>query len=513
MATAAAAAVLLTSCGGGAAGTAGGPAATGALNPDAVLRVGFAGSAKTLDPYLQDTLGGTALLTPLYDRLITVDQDGNPVPGLAESWTFSDDGSYLDLDLRNDVFFNDGTPFNAAAVAANIERGKSLTGSVAAPVFRNIVSVTPVDDYTARLHLAPGTGVDLPGAFTTHLGMMVSPKAIADGIDLRSDPGLSGSGAYVVKKFVPSESLSVTRSENEYWDSDGGRLAGIDIQTIPEASTRMNGAQTGALDLTWVSSASESVQAQEIAARGGFNVEKVPFRSILGVYLRPRGDMSNPELRQALAYAIDPEPINALFSGNCTPFRQLFPSTSWAYDPTLEYPYGFDLAKARELVEKSGGAQVTLTYGAGSNTEKPANVIQSQLTQAGFDVELHAIPVPQIEPRYMAGELDASVSNAFVPKVDPAETVSHFVLGAYGLANDNPQIEDLAARAADPTLPEDERAPLYHQIWDLTLAEALFVPICNQTNVTVYSNKVAGATEIPWVDLGTFDLRHVGMTE
>ncbi|MFC9516322.1 hypothetical protein ACFTSD_11385 [Nocardiaceae bacterium NPDC056970] len=52
-----------------------------------------------------------AFLTPLYDRLNTVDEKCNPVTGLAESWTFADDGSYLELVLRDDVDFNDGTPF------------------------------------------------------------------------------------------------------------------------------------------------------------------------------------------------------------------------------------------------------------------------------------------------------------------------------------------------------------------------------------------------------------------
>ncbi|WP_258195538.1 ABC transporter substrate-binding protein [Rhodococcus sp. OK519] len=447
----------------------------------------------------------------LYDRLITVDSEGNLVPGLAEAWSFATDGTYLDLSLRKDVTFNDGAPFDAAAVAANIERGKTLAGSVAAPVFRNISAVSAVDDHTARLHLVPGTGVELPGAFTTNLGMMISPKVIAEGVDVRNGAAGAGSGAYVVSEFVPSESLTVTRSSRTYWDPEGGKLAGLEITTIPEASTRMNGVQTGALDLTWVSSASESVQAQENAARGAFNVDKVPFRSVLGINVRARGDMADPELRQALAYAIDPDEINALFSGNCAPFRQMYPAASWANDPSLDYPYSFDPEKAARLVAKGGGAHLTLTFGAGSNTEKPANVIQSQLSEAGFDVELNAVPVTQVEPRYMAGDFDASVSNAFVPKADPAETVTHFVLGSYGHSNGNPQIEELAVRAANPTLSQEERAPMYSQIWDLTLKEAMFVPICNQTNVTVFTNKVVGANEIPWVDLGTFDLRHVGM--
>ena len=105
------------------------------------------------------------------------------------------------------------------------------------------------------------------------------------------------------------------------------------------------------------------------------------------------------------------------------------------------------------------------------------------------------------------------VSNSFSPKVDPAETVNTFVTGPYDLANGNPQIAELAAKAANPTLSQDERAPMNHEIWDLTLKEAMFVPICNQTNATISTAKVVGTENMPWVNLGIFDVRHVGITK
>lgn len=40
----------------------------------------------------------------------------------------------------------------------------------------------------------------------------------------------------------------------------------------------------------------------------------------------------------------------------------------------------------------------------------------------------------------------------------------------------------------------------------------MFVPICNQTNASVSNGKVTGLDDMPWVDLGIFDVRHVGMT-
>ncbi|GAA4482016.1 ABC transporter substrate-binding protein [Rhodococcus olei] len=505
------AALTVAACGGGAGN---GPtvAGRGEIDPAAVLRVASAGTAKNLDPYLQDTIGGWSYLTPLFDRLVMVDEHDKLIPGLATSWNFAPDGSHLDLTLRDDVTFNDGTPFTAEAVAANIHRGKTLEGSVAAAPFKSIVDVTSVDEHTARIALAPGSGVELPGLFSTNVGMMISPKAIAAGADIRNDPGLAGSGPYVVTKFVPSESLTMKRGDRTYWDPEVGRVGGIEIRTIPDASTRLNGMQTGALDVTWVSSASEVVQAQTLAQQGSFNIDKVPFRSTLGVYLQPQGALANPELRQAVAHAVDPESIRALYSGNCTPYRQIFPESSWASDPGYQYPYSFDPEKAKELVQKNGGARVSLTFGAGSNTEKPSNVIQAALTAAGFDADLNPVPLSQLEPRYIAGDFGQMVSNAFTPKMDPAETVNNYLLRNYAIAKGDPEVAGLAAKAADPTLSDDARAALYKEISARTLSEATWIPICHQTNATLYSNRIVNATSIPWVNTGIFDLRHVAMT-
>ncbi|MBF6347882.1 peptide ABC transporter substrate-binding protein [Nocardia flavorosea] len=510
---AAAATLVVAGCGGGPIdGGFGGP--VGDIDPDAILRVTSSSPTRNLDPYLQTSYGGWGYLTVLFDRLTTVDKDGNLIPGLAESWQFARDGSYLELKLRTDVSFHDGTAFDAAAVAANIHRGQNMEGSTVTAALQNITSVEEIDDYTVRLHLVPGTGVELPGVFSTNVGMMISPKAIAAGTDLRNGPGTAGSGAYVVTEYVPEESLSLVRADGApNWDPKAGQLAGIEFEWIPDARTRLNGMKTGMTDLSWVSSANEVLEAQTLGRNRAVGVHEVVFRNVLGLYMRPYGDLAEPEVRQAVAAAIDPAAVSALFSGTCTPHRQLYPAGSWPADENYEYPYPYDPGKARALVQAAGGARIALTFAAGTNTENTANVLQSSLSQAGIDADLNPVPNTQNEPRYIAGDFESMVANSFNAKTDPAETVNTFLFGAYALANDNPQIRDLTTRAADPTLTEEQRAPLYHQAWDLTLKEAMFVPICNQTNATLFTSQVVGAYDIPWADLGIFDLRHVAMTE
>lgn len=507
------AALSLSACGGGASSTTNSGSIGGEVDPAAVIRIASAGTSNNLDPQQQMTIGGWSHLTALFDRLMTVDSNDKIVPGLAKSWEFSSDGKYLELKLRDDVTFNDGTRFDAEAVAATLKRGKTLAGSTSAAALAGIIDITAPDIYTARIELAPGAGVELPGVFTTPVGMMISPAVIAAGTDLRNDPGLAGSGAYVVTKYVPGESLILKRSDRPYWDAEGGRLGGIDITLVPDASTRLNAIQTGALDLTWVSSASEVVQANTLADRGAFAIDKVPFRSTLGVYLRPTGQLADQGIRQAVAQSINPDEINALFSGNCTPHNQMFPKTSAAFDPDYKYPYAFDPEAAKALVQKNGNTKITLTFGAGSNTEKPTNVIQSALSTSGFDAELNPVPLNQLEPRYIAGEFDQMVANSFTPKVDPAETVNFYLVNNFKFAADDPEILGMIEQAADPTMSENNRAELYQKISAKTLEKALWVPICNQTNATLSSNKVVGADDVPWVNVGIYDLRHLAMTK
>jgi len=504
--------LLLAGCGGGRIdGGFGGP--VGELDRDAVLRVTTSSPTRNLDPYMQTSYGGWGYITTVFDRLTTVDKDGNLVPGLANSWHFGPDGTYLEMALRDDVHFHDGTRFDAAAVAANIGRGKNLPESTVKDALQNITAVDIVDDYTVRLRLVPGTGVELPGVFSTNVGMMISPKVIEAGTDIRNDPGAAGSGAHEVEEYVPEESLSLVRAPGTNWDPEAGKVAGIEFEWIPDARTRLNGMKTGMTDLSWVSSANEVVEAQSLGRAHSVGVDEVVYRNVLGLYMRPDGDLAKQEVRQAVATAIDPKSVSALFSGTCKPHRQLYPAGSWPADESYQYPYRFDPDKARALVKSAGDAKIPLTFGAGTNTENTANVIQSALSEAGIDAELDPVPNTQNEPRYIAGDFPSMVANSFNAKVDPAETVNTFLLGAYDLANGNPAIRDLAAKAADPTLSDEQRAPMYHQIWALTLEEAMFVPICNQTNAQIFTSKVVGVAEIPWADLGIFDLRHIGMTE
>lgn len=490
----------------------GGSAATGEVDPNAVLRVSASSPFQNLDP-AQPAPGGYPYLTLIYDRLMMVDPKDEIVPGLATKWSFAKDGSYLELTLRKDVTFHDGAPFDAAAVKANIERGQTLPTSTIKQDLADITGVDVVDPGTVRLRLKPGSGAVLPSALATAAGMMVSPKAIADGVDLKLAPGNAGSGPYVATEFIPNEKYVVKRAEGTYWDPNAGRLAGLEITRVAEGATRLNGVISGQTDLSFVSSANEVIQARQLGESGQLKVTTRPFRNVLGVLLRAdKGDLKDKRVREAIARSVDPAAIGALFSDTCTPTRTLYPNSPWA-DPAAKYPHEFDLAKAKALVAEAGGAKVTISFSAGTNTEQPATAIQAAMAQAGIDATLNPTPNSETEARFIAGDFELEVSNTFNPRLDPAGTVNNYLLGNYKLATDPAAVAPIAAKAGDPRASVEERAKSYHELWDTLLGEAWFIPMCNLTSATISTPKVVGAEQLPWTNLGLFDLRTVAMTK
>ncbi|AZS41262.1 Dipeptide-binding protein DppE [Microbacterium oxydans] len=107
LAAAVAATLALTSCSGGATPSpSDGSAAEG---PDA-LNIGNFLDITSWDPSLADIGFDGPYLSAVYDALIALDADGEPIPSLATDWTVADDDLSIDLDIRTDAVFSDGTP-------------------------------------------------------------------------------------------------------------------------------------------------------------------------------------------------------------------------------------------------------------------------------------------------------------------------------------------------------------------------------------------------------------------
>ena len=139
-AAALAAMMALTACGGGggnettaAAGgdtgstAAGGDAAASGSGEVGKTDITFAMGADivTLDPAGQQDTTTSVIIKHVYSTLLDIDDDGNLVPDLAESYELVNDTDFV-FKLREDAVWSDGTPVTANDVKFTFDRAKNM---------------------------------------------------------------------------------------------------------------------------------------------------------------------------------------------------------------------------------------------------------------------------------------------------------------------------------------------------------------------------------------------------
>jgi ABC-type transport system substrate-binding protein len=124
------------------------------------LRVAHQFPPISLDPHTGSSGADHQTLYSLYDRLVHFDFDTLEfTPGLATAWEFTDETTLV-FTLREGVTFHDGTPFNAEAVAFNVDRVQNHPNTKVPADLASVESVDVIDDTTVQLNLnRPDSGV------------------------------------------------------------------------------------------------------------------------------------------------------------------------------------------------------------------------------------------------------------------------------------------------------------------------------------------------------------------
>ncbi len=91
-----------------------------------VLNIVLQDDPDTLDPATNWSFVGRHVLQSLCDKIVDIDEQGQIVPMLAESWEWSADGKVLTLHIRHGATFHDGEPVNAEAIKYNLDRDLTL---------------------------------------------------------------------------------------------------------------------------------------------------------------------------------------------------------------------------------------------------------------------------------------------------------------------------------------------------------------------------------------------------
>lgn len=422
--------------------------------------------------YREALIGRVQRLNPLLASLNPVDRDitalifegltrtnafGEPVPALAQSWVISSDGLEYVVTLRQDVLWQDGTPFSAADVAYTMSllRSPSFPGSTELGAFWRTVETEQLGDYLIRFRLTQPLG-----KFLDRLTIGILPEHALRGTNadqIATHPfnlAPIGTGAY---------QLDAIRA-------DGQRITQVDLKLAPVYRARPEG-QTGAFALDTVSfrlfesfesalTALANGEIEGLAARD--RTERAPLFQLtlnqagltlyngveptLGaIIFNWAGENTRffreQRVRAALDMGLDRTSVLDRTLSNAA-IRANSPMIfgSWAYAPNV-MPPAYNPESARQLLQQAvdrlarlagdSAAEATAEAPAGLFTfsiltpDDPAlvrltNEIVTQWSQLNLAITVEAVDQATYEARLQAHDFDAAlVEYAMGDSADP----------------------------------------------------------------------------------------------
>jgi len=345
-------------------------------------------------PEAQLAAGGTEVAQAIYETLTVPNANGQFVPYLARSIDHNKDSTQWTITLRDGITFHDGEPLDAAAVVQNLNAYRQ--GPLWSVAFGDIADVRAVDNLTV-LVTTKVPWIAFPASLwgTGRLGM-AAPAQLNDA-DCASN--LIGTGPFMLRSWVPNDSLVVTRNPH-YWQRDkSGRpfpyLDQITFRPQEDSSQRVNGLKGGDLDLVQVADGQQIAGLRDDAASGLINLvvsgRAAEVEHVMLNTARPPFDRRS--CRLAVAHAIDTDALSQETGAGTRKATQPFAPGSAGYQRNPGYPaYDADAAKQflGECTTELGTSE--LRFGLDSTPDPPvqalANALKDQLSKVGIRLEL-----------------------------------------------------------------------------------------------------------------------------
>jgi len=415
-----------------------------------VLTIGRREDSSTFDPIKTAQNIDFWVFSNVYDVLVRVDRGGTKLePGLAESWTVSDDALTYTFTMR-DAKFSDGSPITAEDAAFSLLRIRDNEGSLWSD------SYSVID--TAEAANAKTLVIKLKGASAPFLSTLAMP-----GASIVSKAGMESlgedayaenpvaSGAFTVKEWRRGDRVILEKNPN-FWEADRVSLDGVEWISVPDDNTRMLNVQAGQLDAAIFVPFSRVAELQKDE-----NLTVHLDTSTREDHLlinHENAELSKKEVREALDYAIDKKAIvdTVTFGYGEVAYSFVPKGALYHYADNLQRPY--DPEKAKELLAAAGVSGLTLNYlvNAGNEVdEQIAVLLQQQLEKAGITVNLEKMDPSQTWDMLIEGKYDLSVMYWTNDILDPDQKTT-FVVGHdtnmnYMTRYHNDKVKDLVAAA------------------------------------------------------------------
>lgn len=485
-----------------------------------------------LDPQNRGNVPQALLSTQYLESLFYQDENGEIQPWLAEDWSIADDGLSVEVTVRDDVTFTDGTPLTSEAVKANIERvldpeTGSTTGRLA---LYAVAGVDIVDEQTARINLSTPDSALLESLSQVWLPIE-SPRAIERTVEENCLSPV-GTGPFIVTGWTKQDSVTLERNPDYTSAPPGAAHSGpayldsIVWRFIPDASARFAALQSGEVDVidtlqpeNAVAAQSDPTLAVKIGSRPG-----APVQLTLNTTRAPFDD---EKVREAFFSSLDVESaLQSIYLGTVEQSTSLLSTATRFGTANIEQIY--DPEHAAELLDAAGWSDTDAEGYRVKDGERLSVVIpttvfvplaqgvyeqfQATAKEVGFDVTLEPLDSAGWWAENYAWNYDAipiyyTKNSADVLRIiywstnAQSSTVGGYHSNNAGLVD--PEL-DAALVGAEATTDDAERAAFYETAQQILGDAYVTLPIYDQQTRLGARADVQGIRFLPSLTLPSF---------
>jgi peptide/nickel transport system substrate-binding protein len=484
--------------------------AAGTTGRQTTLVVAQGGDPGALNPAIT-TSGNTHPVTDqIFNGLVGLDEQLNPVPELAESWSIEDSGRAYRFALRRGVTWHDGAPFTSADVKFTFENAllkyHSRTRAALEPL---ITSIETPDEGTVVLRLKHPYSALLQRLDVVEASII--PKHRFQGVDLMKPAGPPqpiGTGPFRFVSDAPSDRIVLERNPH-YFRKGLPAVDRLVFRILPEPGTALAALERGEIDYVG------GVTGPDIARlRATPGIAVVPGTggsggSLCQDVLIPnltKPPFDDVRVRRAFAHAIDRQAIvDRVYFGQGRPATgPISRLLAWAYTPDVrQYPH--DSAEAMRLLDDAGwrpranGERFAVAFTHASNQQRLALALREQLKAAGITLTLRTLDFnSQVDEVFVKKTFDlgmASFCNGADPEIGVRRVYVSSNIGPYPFSNGagyrNARIDalfDEGAASAD----RNERRKAYVEIQKILAADVPYFWIIDSEGLRAYRTAFTG---------------------
>lgn len=276
-----------------------------------------------IDPTVTNNSFAMYVLCNCFEGLVTYDPSGSIVPGCAESWDISEDGTVYTFHLRDGLKWSDGTPLTANDFVYSIQR--VLTPSTTAQYYSMMadyikgakefyegtataeeLGAKALDDQTLEITLIQPTSffIDVVSMWCYFPVQEATISANGDRWTASADTYISN-GPFKMEQINLGEGYVLVKNEN-YWDADNVTLEKLTFRFILDSATALTAYESG--DVDGIRSIPSADYARLVASNAGVNV--VPNYGTVYYNINcSKAPYDDPLVRKALNLAIDRKTI------------------------------------------------------------------------------------------------------------------------------------------------------------------------------------------------------------